>query len=906
MRPRNRLLTFALEAPKLTLLLVAAVTAVAAFYARSVEIDGSMETLLAQGDPERTYYEEAKKTFGSEEVTIVGVFAEDVFQPATLDKIDRLSREIGDIEGVKQVVSLTTVQNVTSDDEGLHVGKLIREIPRTPEAVQQLRDRTLANRLYIRAVVSADGKAAALTVVFEPMTEQEFETRQLDDRIRAIVAGAGGPERLAVTGLPTMKVHGALAMERDIALFTPLALVVVFAVLFWAFRTVRGVLVPLGTVTVGLLWTVGLMVVAGSPISMGTMVLPPLVMTIGIAYSIHIVSQYYEEVRPGRSPAEVVAASMLQVGIPVAVCALATIIGFAPFAFSSIRAIWDFGVYSIFGVIAVLIASFTLTPAALALLPLPRRQARHRGEHDWLTRLLERLGTWAMLRRRLVFLATALVCVVCGLGIRRIEVMTDYLSFFSPESSVRRDSVLVSEKLAGTQPIYVAVDGDAPGSVTKLKTIAAMKELQAFLLEQPGVDTAMSQVDYLGLLRHALDAGEADSLPTSQEEVDQLFLFANPDDLEPLLNNDRSRANILLRTKLSSSTDLNRFVERVKEFGAAHLPRGVTAHPTGSVVLLNRSADALAWGQITGLWQVVLVLFAVLSIMFLSLRVGLLALIPNLVPIVVLFGVMGWSGISLSISTSLIASLALGLAIDDTIHFFSSFHAEVHRSGAQEEAVLQTMRFVGRPMVFTATALTAGFLIVCLSTFQPVRYFGYLSGLTIAIGLVVELFLSPALVTATKIITLWDLLALKLGPEPHQQIPLFTGLRPFQAKIVVLMAQLATAPTGTLLTRRGEVREELYVILRGRAEVYHSYGGIPIQEFGRGDVVGEMGLVRGATRSADVIVREDAEYLALDARFLKRLERRYPRIAAIVLLNLARILSDRLESTTEALGDSRN
>jgi hypothetical protein len=267
---------------------------------------------------------------------------------------------------------------------------------------------------------------------------------------------------------------------------------------------------------------------------------------------------------------------------------------------------------------------------------------------------------------------------------------------------------------------------------------------------------------------------------------------------------------------------------------------------------------------------------------------------------------MGWSGISLNISTSMIASIALGIAIDDTTHFLSTFNREVHRTGSQEEAVLHTMRTVGLPMVFTSLALAAGFLIVCLSNFEPVRHFGFLSSVTIAVGLVVELFISPALVTAVKIITLWDLLSLKLGPEPHRQIPLFNGLRPFQAKIVVLMARLATAPSGDFITRRGEVKEELYVLLSGRADVYHHFGGQVIRSMGRGDVVGEMGLVRRRPRSADVVAGEEAEYLALDGGFLQRLERRYPRIAAVVFLNLARILSDRLESTTEALGEARS
>jgi CRP-like cAMP-binding protein len=172
------------------------------------------------------------------------------------------------------------------------------------------------------------------------------------------------------------------------------------------------------------------------------------------------------------------------------------------------------------------------------------------------------------------------------------------------------------------------------------------------------------------------------------------------------------------------------------------------------------------------------------------------------------------------------------------------------------------------------------------------------------VALVTELLFTPALLATTKIVTLWDLLFLRLGPQPHKQIELFAGLRSFQAKIVVLMAHLASAPRGTFLTRRGEMKAELYLLLNGRADVCRGDDGSVIRSLGRGDVIGEMGLVRQRPRSADVILAEPTEYLVLDERFLARIRRQYPRIAATVFLNLTRILSDRLEATTDQLVSS--
>jgi hypothetical protein len=249
----------------------------------------------------------------------------------------------------------------------------------------------------------------------------------------------------------------------------------------------------------------------------------------------------------------------------------------------------------------------------------------------------------------------------------------------------------------------------------------------------------------------------------------------------------------------------------------------------------------------------------------------------------------------------MIAVIAIGIAVDDTIHYFNEFKLKLHESGDPRTAILAVVRTVGRPIVFTAIALSAGFLILCLSNFEPIRQFGFLASFTMAVALVAELLITPGLVVSTTVITLWDLLYVKLGPRPHREIPLFEGLRPLQARIVVLMGRLTSVPPGAFITQRGELKAELYVLLSGRVGVRREDGHLVLRTLGRGDVLGEMGLVRQRPRSADVIALEPTEYLVLDRDFLARIERRHPRIAARVFLNLTRILSDRLESTTDQL-----
>ena len=903
----NRLLAWPIRAPRLTLAVMLAVTAVLAFHASRIRVDSSIENLLPADDPDKRYYNDVRAVFGDEEISVIGVFADDVFAPGTLAKIDRLSTRLAALDGVDEVVSLTTVKGIAANEFGIVTGRVMRVLPSTAEEAREIRARVLAEPLYVKNVVSVDGRAAGITLVFEPMSDEEFIERGIEGRIRELVAEEGGPEEYAITGIPTIKVHGARLMEGDTQKFTPLALLLVIVVLVFAFRTPRGVIVPLATVVIGVVWTTGAMVLTDTPINMGTVVLNPLLMVIGIAAGIHIVSEYYLELEPGLTARDVVERAMRRVSMPVLIAATTTLIGFGSLVFTPIRAVREFGIFSVFGIAVVVLAAFTVAPAALALWPLPKHlPTRREDEGGWLPRLLQAVGAFSVRHRWGVLACSGLVIALALWGIGRIQVETDYIGFFSERSFVRIDNARIAERLAGTQPIYVVIDGDGPQSVTKLETLAAMHELQEFVARQPGVDKAISLLDYLSIVRRALRPGTEEAVPRTQAEVDQVLMLLDPRDVRGVVNRDFSRANVIVRTKLSRSSDVGELVRRIEAFAAERFPRGVQVRPTGTMVLLNRSADALAWGQLTGLWQELVVLFVLLSLMFLSLRVGIMALIPNVVPTIILYGIMGWVGISLNISTSMIAAIAIGIAIDDTIHLLNGFNTGMRETGSQEQAIIRALGSVGQSAFFIATALSAGFFIVCLSSFKPVQHFGLLSGITMIIALVVELFLTPALVTTTRIITVWDLLFLKLGPDPHKQIPLFAGLGFLQAKLVVLMGRLGSAPRGGFITRRGDVKPELYVQLNGRADVRRGDVGPVIRTLTRGDVVGEMGLVRGRPRSADVVAAEDTDYLVLDRRFLQRIRRQYPRTAATVFLNLTRILSDRLESTTDALSGPRS
>jgi len=281
-------------------------------------------------------------------------------------------------------------------------------------------------------------------------------------------------------------------------------------------------------------------------------------------------------------------------------------------------------------------------------------------------------------------------------------------------------------------------------------------------------------------------------------------------------------------------------------------------------------------------------------------------MVPNVFPLFVFFGLMGASGAELNFGTNIIASIALGVAVDDTIHILMRLSSTVRTTVDQEQALLETLSTVGKPALYASVVLFLGFLTLGFSTFVPIREFGFLSAFTILIGLIGEIALLPALLATTPIISLWDLLHVKLGKDPHKTIGIFADLRPSQAKIAALMGELKFFPRGQAIIRHGEVSDEMFVMISGRAEVrVNSAGQLhSVWEFQRGDLFGVTSLVRSENRVSDVIALEDVEVLAMDERFRRRIWR-YPRIAARIFFNISSYLLDLLQDSMQQMPESQ-
>jgi predicted RND superfamily exporter protein len=754
------------DRPRATLAALAAVTLLACVplfrfspFGLTLQIDPSTEPLLPRGDPARAAYEEAVREFGDDEVFVVALETDDVFRREQLERLRRVTDAIARLPEVRSVQSLTDVIAFRWEPEGewIDVGRFIDEIPQDAAALARLRERALADPLYRRTVVSDDGRTAAVNVSFRDMTDKEFLDARLEERIQAILAAEAAPGvRFHIAGRSHLKHAVYHGMLRDLRVLVPAALAVLALVLWVSFGTRRSVVLPLGVVAVAIVWTYGAIAFLDRPLSILTTMLGPMLISVGSVYGVHVVGRYEEEAATAASPHAAALATLEHVRLPALVSGATTLIGFGANLISDVPAVFELGALSLLGVAAMTLLTVVGIPPLLALMPLRDASTRTRlaaAIGDVFDGRLLALSGFVGRRASVLVAVFALLTLTSAVLIPRIVIDTDYLSFFSADKPVRRDFDAVNRLLSGAIPLFVSLDGGAPGAFREPEAMRALERLQHVADGAPHVSRTLSLVDTVRVMNRALEQDDPAQarVPDTRAGIAELLFLAPKGHLQSFTNVDHSRANLWVRTGAVGSEAI-REVETALEaaVAAAHLPENVRSAVTGNALLLARSADGIAESQPQTVGLAALVIFMLVWASLRSLKLGVVAMIPNLVPVIVYFGMLGAGVAPLSLPTSLIGSVALGITIDDTVHTLARYRDERRLGLTPAAAVQQTARHVGRAVLITAAMLALGFSVMGLSDFAKVQEFGWLSAATLSVCLLTDLLLLGALLVRTR------------------------------------------------------------------------------------------------------------------------------------------------------------
>ncbi len=725
-----------------------------------VKLDPSEEPLMLRDDPARAVYAEATRTFGNDDIYVIAMLCDDVFTFENLSALRRIGHAVLKLPGVRRAESLVDVPTYRWDDtkEWLDVSRFIDELPADSAALADLRARALADPIYPTLIVSRDGSAAAINLSFHEIGDRAFVDLGLDDRIREIALAESAPGReFRFAGRPHVKSRTSVIMAEDLSRLIPLAVVVAALVVFVTTGSLRCVLLPLFACLTSLLWTFGLLGATNTPINLLTIVLAPILISLGGLYGVHIVARWEEERERNDTARDAALATLRDVFLPEFLSGVTTTVGFAALIPAGIPGIEELGLYAFFGCSMLTLISLAGIPAALALLP--HRTGAHATTRAGaafgraLDDALVSLAGACTAHATPVLIAWTLVTVGALAALPRIVVDTDYLTYFKASSQVRRDFAAVNERLIGPVPLYVTLHGRDEGAFREPANLRALEALEHELATLPGVSAAVSMVDPVRLLNRAIERGDPaqERIPDSREEVSDLVFMVPKADLRRFANSNHSAANVLVRTGELGSRAIRTLVARIEEVVARlGLEPELRVEVTGNAVVLNRSADALGGNQLASIGLASATVFLLVFAVFRSARVSTLVMLPNLTPVILFFGLLGLGVAPLSLPTSMIGCVVLGVAVDDTVHMLVSYRRLRETGATPELAVLRSMRRVGRPMVISALMLCAGFLTITVSGFATIVEFGYLSALTLLICLAADLILLPALLVRAR------------------------------------------------------------------------------------------------------------------------------------------------------------
>ncbi len=741
------------EYPKTVILLNLLIIGILALPIYRIHINPNIQALIPADDPDVIRMEELEDQYGGLDVILIIYHAPDVFASAGLEMIDELTSELEVLEGIDHVISLTNYESIVSDDESMSVDKFIQAIPRSQEESDALAAEATSDPMIGHLIVSKDRQYTACLVFIDPAADEV----SLVETLRGLLLPyqAVGHD-LKLGGMPAIRSHVSLAIGHDTRTFIPAGMLLIAVLLFVSFRSRRGVALPLLVVLLSILGTLGLMSWMGLMLSVLSSIMPIMLIAVASAYGIHIITRYFEDCANMDESADskaIVTSVIEHMLRPLFLAALTTVIGFMSLLSHVLPASREVGVLTAFGVALAFGLSITFIPAVLVLFnkPSPAHQSKNTANR-LLSRVLAWIGGIVFHHRNLILIGFGLLMIGSLIGIPRVELDSNPLNYYSPESSVRVINTIIDENFGGSTTMSVVIEGD----VKSPEVLLQIEKIQEFLKLKEGVGYTLAITDFIKLMHQSMHGGDPAyyKIPDSRELVSQYLLLYSWESssgyLDTYVDYDYREAQIVIRL---NTMDVYYMVDLQKElnsFLSENIHVDNQPKSEGYAVLLGNLMPMLVKGQTRSLILSVIFAALVTGLVFRSLSAALVSTMPLAFAIAGVFGLMGYMGIYLNTATSMLSSIMIGIGIDYTIHFLFRFRTEIRNGLSDEEAIIRTLSTTGQGIVINGFSVIMGFAVCMLSTFIPIFFFGWLIAVSISMCLIAALTLLPVVLVLTR------------------------------------------------------------------------------------------------------------------------------------------------------------
>ncbi|MCK4396912.1 MMPL family transporter [candidate division WOR-3 bacterium] len=527
---------------------------------KNLEINSDILTYLPQDDPLVVLFNEVGDKFGGSSLAMVALETDNVFTYKTLNRVNEITEEFKQMDGVSQVMSLTDILDIKKTEWGLEVGKLIdrRNIPESSDELEKLGEYTLSKDMYRGSLVSEDGK---ITVIIARLIE-DIDKIEAGQQMKEIVKETNGEEKIYYGGIPFQMISLADIVKKDLIKLIPLVTLLVMAILYFSFRSFRGIFLPLSTVLMSTVWALGIMSLMKIPLTIASDAMPILLIAIGSAYGIHMLSKYNEDVQLGDNKIQGIKDALSEVGIPIFLAGITTLIGFLAFLSSNLSLIRELGIFTAIGVMFAMLISVTFLPAVLSLLKVGKVKLNHKGVEDTLlTKLMDKLGRFVLRKEKLIIGIGIAIILISFVAIPRIHREVNMIEYFEEESDIRQTEEMMEEKLGGSIPIQLFVKGD-------LKNPFVLKEIlkfEKYLEAQPNVNDPQSIADLICEINGVMN--DHYTIPETREGVANLWLFIEGNEvLNQLINSQATEGLIQAKLGTVSTKEVRILVNAIEDY----------------------------------------------------------------------------------------------------------------------------------------------------------------------------------------------------------------------------------------------------------------------------------------------------------------------------------------------------
>jgi predicted RND superfamily exporter protein len=755
-----RLTVLGVEHPRLAValcLLLALVFGAAFPWAK---IDTNPKNMLPPESAVRVWNDQVNERFGLHEDTIVVALRPEggALGLESLARLRTFSTAVLALPGIVKgdVTSLFTVDNVTAGADSLRIAPLMTEAPASAADVDELRKQLFEGPLFVDRLISRDEMTTALYVPLRKGADGAL----LASQIRHEALKSFTPEQVYVTGDPVARDLFGAEMFKLMGIFAPIAGALMMGLMFWMFRSWWLAGVMMLTAMVSIMVAMGAGIALGFPVHIMSSMAPVFLMAIATD-SIHIFNEFFQRHRPGMNRAAVVRQTLQAVSRPVRYTALATALGFAVLLFMTIVPVKVFGGIIVLGTIVLRLLSFYLIPACLVLVPLPGAPA---ATSDPLSRLMGWVASWTVQRAGWTLGVSVALAAASLWGTSTLTADNNMLRWFKASSQVRQADALFSREMGGAMPASLVIDTGRPDGVKDPKVLQAIEVLQRDLAGQALVGTSLSVADYLKRINRVMTSNEAggEVLPQDADLAGQYLMAfsmgARPSDLNRVVDYDYQRANVLLQLRSGDAQLMQRVEDRVSTLVREHnMPFTVRA--------AGPAHFNLVWNQevlkdmILGFAIALLVVFAVLAADFRSLKWALVAYVPLLLTVLVIFGVLGWLGRPVDMPVAVLACLSLGMAVDFAIHFVTRYRQRCEDTSpgrrltdAERAQNLQwVVQWPGKGIVRNALMFAVAFAVMLAAPLTPYITVGAFIVSMMTLSALASVTLLPALIKTFRL-----------------------------------------------------------------------------------------------------------------------------------------------------------